>query len=1270
MQTKKLLQSIMMAFCLVALSVAMVGCQSEQKITYINVDTVESNLTIDQGDSLDNLDIVVKGMYDDGREVVIPRESLVFGEFDSSHAGVFPLSVFYTPEGEETALEKTVNVTVLAKIKEIRYKSGLPTTVAKGATLDASGLKITLVYLDDTTSDLSFNSNITVSLDTSTTGHKLATISYKGLECTTPVFVNGVESISITSGAPTTLYQFLPADFSALTITATYTDESAPQVVYDGQNMTISGIDTSQAGRQTLVVSYQGATASCAVEVAELTQIEYVSGLPATVDKNTTIDASNLKINAIYSNGDALNIGYNSDDFVITLDTSTAGEKQATIDYHGLQVQQNVLVIELKSISYVDGIVAYQYGEIDLSGLQLEITYLDDTTDTIDYNSNIVVTGLDTNVDDVSTPQTATISYAGLQTTAQISILGLAGITYKSGLPLSIDRGQKLDVSKLVITLNYTDTTKDLQYTTGGDITVVFNSNLKGIQNAEIKFHGKSITKAITVVGNEYIEVEGIPEKAYQYQAIDMSNVKVYVHDTNGDSKQVTTNITITPYDPTAGSSQTLTIKWKDVEFDEEFTTEFTITMYAVTSVSYKSGLDSTVYKNNNVDKTNLVLNAVYNDASTSTLELAYAGNESIFRFADINTSTTGKQTLKIYVGSADDIFTTFEINVVEDYQILSVEDPEFVTKYDKIVQNTYNTTGSTGIKGFAQTPKTATDNYYLVGQQNSWRYIPVVNAVDSSSTPCTPTSFLTDIAVYLGDSETALTDAELATYMTIDNYTQTYDFTTEAINKVFKIKVQVQGDTTGSVSEFTFKVVDGYNVYNTADLSVLDNVNYAGKWTEWKTAHGVSLDVDTNAIILQANISITDEDIPLLHFWTASEVSGADDAKEATGSLKDSTGGAEGFIYRRLVTDGSTFKFEGNFYTLSAENLSLIERVADGSGWKCTAKGDAITVHTTLFGFFGDDTATNVSNFEINNISFFGNTQKSEDSIKSGGVICFKKSYASLTVNNVLSQCWFISAFNNEGHSVISGKESDFALTLNNFNAFDAYNTLLYNWGGVAYINNSIMIGAGGPVMICDHVGNNASTGAGGIISEITTTNSVLESWVAGTEGWFVAYGATGLATQIKALDALFNNFGKTILDTSEQKMNLISVYKSSSAEGLTTSTIRGTFTDTNKAFTNGLDLSGTSINTVKQAVYQSVLESCEGDKTAAATALAGTAVVQTYNGAVFVPGDKSLLYPTSSADQESEGGKFAVATTYANLYLFNGMAAVFGMNNKIIKP
>ena len=86
---------------------------------------------------------------------------------------------------------------------------------------------------------------------------------------------------------------------------------------------------------------------------------------------------------------------------------------------------------------------------------------------------------------------------------------------------------------------------------------------------------------------------------------------------------------------------------------------------------------------------------------------------------------------------------------------------------------------------------------------------------------------------------------------------------------------------------------------------------------------------------------------------------------------------------------------------------------------------------------------------------------------------------------------------------------------------------------------------------MICDHVGNNATTAEGGIISQVTTKNSVLESYVAGTEGWFNAYaGASDLAAMIKALDHLFNQYGVTILDASAQKLNLVAVYKSSSAE------------------------------------------------------------------------------------------------------------------------
>ncbi len=944
------LKVVLVAICLVALSVTLVGCKSEPKITSIAVDTDASYLYLEQGDSIDNLDIVVIGTYNDNDKTTIQLDKtwLTFGDLDTSTTGEKTLDISYDSDGE--TLSATANVVVTPKITSISYKSGLNTRVAKGGTVDTSNLVITLNYADGTTQDVS-NKYISFMVDsTDETGMQIVTISYKkpirsDLVCTVIVSVYDIQSIKINTEAPT-LYQYIDADYSSLGITVTYTDNVTEDIKYDGSNMTLSGVDTNESGTQTLTVQYKNVTDTQAVEVAKLSSIEYKSGLPEQIAKDSNVSdyAKDLVITATYDNGKTLDITYDDDDFTIDLDTTKDNTQTATINYHGCS-------------------------------------------------------------------------------------------------------------------------------------------------------------------------------------------------------------------------------------FDKEVT-------------------------------------------------------------------------------------------VITSYDISLVSDPKFVTNLSNVAQNEYNTTSSTGAKGFAETPTTS--NYvYLVGYQNTWKYLPIVSGL-VNDVASELTAFSTEIKVYLveNETETLLSDTELAKYMTIDNYNQTYDFTTDAIDKTFKIDVSVVGDPKNYISEFTFKVIDAYNVYNATDLSVFDNVNSDGKWTEWKNAHNVSLDIEIHGIVLQDNINITDLNIPAVHFWTADEVKGATDASAAEGSLKDSTGDKLGFIYSRSVTDGSTFKFNGNFYTINAEKLALIERVASDSSWKTTASGDVLTTHTTLFGFYGDTSVTNYAKYELNDTSFIGNTQKTEEAKYSGGVICFKKEEANMIINNSIFQCWFIALFSNEGHDRISGKEDKFPLTLNNVNVFDSYNTILYNWGGVTNINSCTMIGAGGPVMICDHVDNNKTDGTGGIISTVTTTNSTLESWVAGTEGWFVAYGATALATQIKSMDQLFNKFNKTILNTgSTTMMNLIAVYKSSEVEGLSSSVIRGTFTDTNTAYTNGLDLSSSNINSIKQTVMTSVATANGGDQKATAAVLANTAIVQTYNGAVFVPRTSGLLYPTDESTQTQEGIKFAQAQGYANLYLFNGMAAVFGM-------
>ena len=575
----------------------------------------------------------------------------------------------------------------------------------------------------------------------------------------------------------------------------------------------------------------------------------------------------------------------------------------------------------------------------------------------------------------------------------------------------------------------------------------------------------------------------------------------------------------------------------------------------SIEKISAASGVETTIKVGTEFDTSNISVTIKYKSGKTETITSAD------LTFSQIDTSQTGPQTLTITYGEY-----TFEvvINVTEEdpknYTILGFDDPSFITTWNtnSKLQNTYTQTGSNGVKGFA-----IIDNPYVVGDDNAFVYAPTLHALYANGTTGTVKDYKAEYKVYLhGEGNpTLLSGDTLESYVAIADVKHTLNFTNAALGKTFTISVLPAGMTEDEAdiveaSEFTFKVVDGYNVYTAADLSILDNVNAEGKWTALKQANGL-VGVDANALILQSNITINASDIPSVHFYTAAEVAGDSDADRAVGSLKDAMGDNLGRIYHRRLASG-TFTLEGNYYQISAQNIPLIVR-EDG---EITNQGESMTTHTTLFAFDGNSNTTAAPNYVVNNLSLYGNTKKTENAALSGGVLMMKKCNAKFTANNCLAQCWFISFFNDEGAGSFEGKEDMVTMTLKSCNSFDAYNTLVYNFGGILNMEDCIMIGAGGPVMICDHVGNNATTAEGGMISDVTTKNSVLESYVAGTEGWFNAYaGASDLAAMIKALDHLFNQYGVTILDASAQKLNLVAVYKSSSAEGLTTSNIRGSF-------------------------------------------------------------------------------------------------------------
>lgn len=1180
---KNILRTLVMAFCFVALAVAMTACNEEAKITLIKVDTTASTLTVEQGGTINDLNIVVKGYYDDGKSISIDvdDEALSFSQLDTSQAGVFPLTVSYVlGEGETaTTLTDTVSVTVTKKVKSIAFatNSGLPEYVEEGQSIDVTKIKLIATYLDDTTATISYNANVmTVTQDTSVAGKITVTVAYRGVEQTISKDVVIKSVVEIQSATITNaFYQYQPASYDTTQIHVLYSTDEEETINYNA-NMSFSGVDMSTAGEQTLTITYAGKT-----------------------------------------------------------------------------IQKQINVIALDSITYKNGLnMTAHYG---------------------------------------LTPEETRYS---------------------------IRKGGTLNLKELVVVAKYVTGTGDDDYVTfdvatktNDDLTVdALNTQTAEEKTLTIRFHDK--TDVLPVVVTEVVSISCQSATAYQYQPVSNKNVLVQAIDSIGDIYDISEGVELILDTSEAGVHE-MQIHYEDALNGDVKNTTYNVNVYGVKtgagvdSIKYESGLPKKVVQGSTIALTGLKITVLYDDAieveDCNSFSLKY--NEAYMDVADATTTTIGENTLTIYLTIANNtqVSTTYTYNVVEQInqdEIIGFEDPEFVTTYSKtIAKNTYTSTGSNGIKGFE-----ITNNPFLVGCQNAWFYKPIAHTENTDENGLQ--TYATEVKVYLNGSSTPLTDEQLAEYVVIDTLeTQSYQFSTEAINKIFKIEVSPLGQADEFVSTFTFTVVDAYNVYNARDLSVFDNTNSAGKWTALKTEWGIPLDLDVHSIVLQNNISITKDVVPEGFFWKASELGGRDAAEiEAmTGSFKDNDSNDYGYIYKRMVTDGSTFKFEGNYFKVSVDKLPLI---VEDDGHNSTYRGNPITVHSTVFGFYGDETLQNVTNYEINNTEFYGNTQKSEAAVDSGGIICFKKKDCKMTVNNILSQRWFISLFQREGRDESSVEAGDamidmLPMILNNVNAFDAYNTLIYNWGGKIYINNSHLIGAGGPVMICDHTSHGNNPAETGTISNVVVDNSVLESWIAGSEGWFTAYaGAGALATSMKSLDQVLAGIAqmsggavnKTFLNADGQKMNLIAVYKSGSVAGLTTVAIRGKLTDVTEGagYTNGLDLP--LITKLEQLfilakmaelgvtpdnpAYEQTLEAVT---TEIKNNFKQIVVMQTFNGVMLIPTDPlTALVMTDTApyiqqvdltdNAQLAGlmGKVAVASGYLNIYLFNGMGAVVSLENR----
>lgn len=767
----------------------------------------------------------------------------------------------------------------------------------------------------------------------------------------------------------------------------------------------------------------------------------------------------------------------------------------------------------------------------------------------------------------------------------------------------------KYDTQTLKILACYEFTgSEQIEITKDSGFTATFNKQTteeggKKYATLTATFGEKSVSAKIEVVKNEIVGIEvdntTVPTEVNKDDTIDWSKVKVYGIRSDDERILLTKDATDFGYTINAAfNTQSAGEKELVFTYNESFNT---ITYYvkvfgAVTGVSIdESTVPKSVTQNKEFDTSKIKVVVTFEgyDRDGNDLSKTFQNNKDV-AFSEIDTSTIGEKSLTATYKNVTSSAVTLNVYASEKGTLSQDANYEKFLSNSK-QKNTYTETNGTGTKGFV-----ATENAkYYVGTDNEFKYSPILQTFDTTTQKIVEkTEFLADIKVEKVNGDNTTDVSNDSGIVVFDKYKHTFEFKESAEGSEFKITVTVGGSSSKSINVV---VTDGYNVQTVAQLSVFDNVNAGGKWTTYKEQNGLT-NVSANKLILHSNLTITENDIPSFHIWTQDEVTAQSQDNKLVGALKNydvnyhsanevkdittpismNSDGKDlkqvlGIVYRRAVNADETFCFEGNFFQIDASSLPLMRNEE-----KDAYSEENFLALTGLFGCEAWTTKTEYTTEKmiVQNIALLGNVQKTEETDGRGGIIGFKDCNIESHFENVFTQQWYVSV-------MTRGADDDFSenditpedeATLqtstyfNNVSAFDNFNCLIYLQGnGKTEINNSVMIGAGGPVMIVDHAkktdSSEASTGRPVFVYE---NNSIFESYVTGGEAWFVGYGAQGYAGTILSANQLFTPYGYSFVNTTHDttsgkdisRMNIVAVFKADSLD-FAGNSIRGIFKD-----------------------------------------------------------------------------------------------------------
>lgn len=339
-----------------------------------------------------------------------------------------------------TAGSKTVTVTYLGKTADytisvaprfIQSISLNVTNVKRDYTVNDAftyqGLVVTANYnaapLTETVTDYTVNED---ELDMSVIGQKTVIVTYQGMMASYEIFVHEpvliLDRIEVNTDNVVTKQFYVGDTFSyeGIVVTAYY-ENSEPRVITD---YTVSEPDMTTAGNKSIIISYQGKTASYGIRVMEpaLVRIEVnASGATTLFAVNSEFNCEGIVVTAYYQNRTykVITEGYTAN--VEELDMSTPGTKTVIITYQTKTASYDITVTSatLTGIEVnADGAtIEFYIGEtFSSAGIVVTAHYSDGSSGT--------VTGYTVSNPDMTTTgtKTVTVTYQGQQDEYTITV--------------------------------------------------------------------------------------------------------------------------------------------------------------------------------------------------------------------------------------------------------------------------------------------------------------------------------------------------------------------------------------------------------------------------------------------------------------------------------------------------------------------------------------------------------------------------------------------------------------------------------------------------------------------------------------------------------------------------------------------------------------------------------------------------------------------------------------------------------------------------------